>query len=298
MIDLRRLSFLCMMLLPLGGGAAEPLSLRLVGDDAGFSAQVVARIEALMRKYEPDVLINDAEHTGATHRRLLVAVGGKGARATEGAPSDLPVLAVLPPRQGQEMLPLPGGRAIGTVYGDMPPNRIFNFVQLLVQKRNTPIGLVAGPFTQSRLSRLEASANERGLRLLVEKVERENDVGPAVDRLVQQAGIFLALPDPVAHTAGTVPPLLLITYRAGVPVIGYSEAYLRAGAAAALYSTPEQIAQQVVDMIVAWRQGKPFPSVQGLKYFTVGSNPSVARSLGLSLPPPEELEARLKQMKE
>ncbi|RTL54922.1 MAG: hypothetical protein EKK46_07595 [Rhodocyclaceae bacterium] len=298
MSRLKRFGIACLLLFPLWGRTAEPLSVRLVGDDAGFSAQVMLRIEALIRKNESDVLINDPEHAGSVHRRLLIGVGAKGVRAAEGAAPDLPVLSVLPPRQSLDPAPLPGGKAIGTINGDMPLNRIFNFVQLLTQKRGTSIGLIAGPFTQSRLSRLEASANERGLRLLVEKVERENNVGPAVDRLVQQAGILLALPDPVAHTAGTVPPLLLITYRAGVPVIGYSEAYLRAGAVAALYSTPEQIAQQVVDMIAAWRQGKPFPSVQGLKYFTVGSNPSVARSLGLSLPPPEELEARLKQMKE
>lgn len=133
---------------------------------------------------------------------------------------------------------------------------------------------------------------------MVEKVERENDVGPGVERLVQQVGMLLALPDPVAHTAGTVPPLLLITYRAGVPVIAYSEAYLRAGAVAALYATPEQIAQQVVEMISSYRQGKTLPQSQGLKYFTIGSNPSVARSLGFNLPPLDELETRLKQMKE
>jgi ABC-type uncharacterized transport system substrate-binding protein len=136
------------------------------------------------------------------------------------------------------------------------------------------------------------------MHLHVERIDRENDAGPAVERLVRDASVLLALQDPVAHTAGTVPPLLLITYRAGVPVIGYSEAYLRAGAAAVLYSTPDQIAQQVVEIVGVFRQGKGLPSPQYAKYFSVGVNQSVARSLGLSLPPPAELEARLRSMKE
>ena len=36
-------------------------------------------------------------------------------------------------------------------------------------------------------------------------------------------------------------PLLLTTYRAGVPIVAYSESYLQAGAVVALYSTPPQI---------------------------------------------------------
>ena len=119
-----------------------------------------------------------------------------------------------------------------------------------------------------------------------------------MERLVASSGVFLSLPDPIAQTPATVPPLLLMTYRAGVPVIGYSEAYLRAGAAVALYSTPEQIAQQISDTVLAFRRTGVLPANQILKYYTVGTNPSVLRSLGITLPAAEELENRLHQMKE
>ncbi|HEX5392280.1 MAG TPA: hypothetical protein VFW68_03315 [Rhodocyclaceae bacterium] len=268
--------------------------MRIVGDDAGFSAQVAARVDAALRRMLPDVRL-DGDQPASSQHRLLIAIGTKGARAIDGVGAETLVLAVLPPKHVADG---GGERAITAIYGDMPPGRLINFAQLVQGRRSGSIGLVAGPVTQSRLPRLEAAASERGARLHVEKIERENDAGPAVERVVRDSGVLLALPDPIAHTAGTVPPLLVITYWAGVPVIGYSEAYLRAGAVAVLYCSPEQIALQVAEVVAIIRQGKGLPPPQYLKYFIVGVNASVARSLGMSLPSAEELEVRLKGMRE
>lgn len=275
--------------------AVEPVSVQLVSDESGAATQVASRIESLLRRQLPDVRI-DGEHSPSGFRRLLIAVGSKGGHGLESLPSDVAVLFVLP-RQSLDSSTL-GDRTTSAVYGDIPPGRWMNLAQLIEGKRGRTIGILAGPVTAARVARLEAAAGERAMHLHVERIDRENDAGPAVERLVRDASLLLALPDPVAHTAGTVPPLLLITYRTGVPVIGYSEAYLRAGAAAVLYSTPDQIAQQVVEMVGVFRQGKGLPPPTYTKYFSVGINQSVARSLGLSLPQPAELEARLRAMKE
>lgn len=275
---------------------AEPLSVRIVGDESGFGFAVSSRLEALIKRAEPELVI-EADHS-ANGRRVAVVVGAKGWRQMESIPADVPVLALLPPRQAFESAVWPGGRVATAVFADMPPTRLFNFVQLIAQKKGSVVGVIAGPATQWRFSRLESAAADRGLRIHLEKIDREAEAGPAVERAVQRSQLLLALPDPVAHTAGTVPPLLMIAYRAGVPVVGYSEAYLRAGAVAALYATPDQIAQQALEILVSYRQGKPLPSPQNLKYFTVGVNGSVARSLGQSLGSAEELESRLKAMHE
>lgn len=279
--------------------ASETLSVRLEGDDQGFSSQVLSKVDALLRRVEPDVTFwSDSDRAAGSSKRLLIAIGSKGARIADSAGAETAVLAVLPPRQTAEAYSVGAGRLVSMIQGDMPVGRVFNFVQLMAGKKNGNVALIAGPATQNRLARIEAAAGDRNIRLHVEKVERETDVGPAVERSVQHAAWLLALPDAVAHSAGTVPPLLLISYRAGVPVLGYSESYLRAGAMAALYATPDQIAQQVLESVQAYRQGKGLPTVQYLKYFTVGVNVPVARSLGMQLPQVEEMEARLRQMKE
>ncbi|GAB2182405.1 hypothetical protein DLREEDagrD3_26280 [Denitratisoma sp. agr-D3] len=183
------------------------------------------------------------------------------------------------------------------LFPEQPPTRFLNLVQLL-PSRNRDMGMIVSSPLLERVPRLEQQSVEHGLRLHTESVERESEVGPAVERLVQRISILVAMPDPAVHTAATVPPLLLISYRAGVPVVAFSESYLRAGAAVAIYSSTEQIAQQLLDNITAYRQGRALPSAQYARYFSVGVNFSVARSLGLALPAAEELENRLRQLKE
>ena len=164
---LYRIGSLLLLLFPLLG-EAEVLSIRLVGGEAGFSAQVQARVEALIRQSEPD--INFVENLPVNSRRLLIAVGTKGWRLAEAAPNDLPVLAVLPPRLSYDLVSTNSGRTMSAVYGDMAPSRFFNFVQLLSQKRGGAVALIAGPHLQPRGSRLEVVAGGRGIRLYVEKI--------------------------------------------------------------------------------------------------------------------------------
>jgi ABC-type uncharacterized transport system substrate-binding protein len=238
-------------------------------------------------------------------RRLTVAVGAKAWRSyvAEGG-AEGPLLVVAPTRTAfEELRPRFSGKPLGVIFMDMPPGRFLNLIQAAMPQR-TSVGMVAsistlvGPHSLAQLGRFEASASERGLRLISDKVTLESEVGPAVERLVRQSSVFLAIPDPLVHTANTVQPLLLLSYRANVPVVGYSESYLKAGAILALYATPEQLAQQALETILSYRQGKSLPSVQLARYFTVRSNDTVARSLGLVLPGLPELEERIRQMRE
>lgn len=118
---------------------------------------------------------------------------------------------------------------------------------------------------------------------------------PALDRLLQRSNLLLALPDPLTHNRNTVLPVLLTTYRARVPVLAYSEAYQQAGAVLALYSTVPQIVAQVIETLRQLQDGKVLLNAQlSPRYFTVGINTSVARSLGLNLPAANELQEKLR----
>ncbi|HEY6897238.1 MAG TPA: hypothetical protein VI279_08245 [Rhodocyclaceae bacterium] len=271
--------------------AAEPLAVRVVsGEESLFVQQTVTRIDSALRKLGPDVLLEPAPAGG---RRLVLTVGARGWRTMADAPSETPLFAIAPPSAALEG----GSRKGGMLILDPPFARLLNLAQLAMPKRNN-LGLLSSPTLQARLGRYESLANDRGQKLIVEKVEQETEVGAAVERLLPNIGALLAMPDAVTHNATTVQPLLLLTYRAGLPVIGYSESYLRAGAALAVYSTPEQIAQQVAEIVSAYQQGRALPGLVTPKYYSVGVNQPVARSLGLNLPPGEELEVKLRQMRE
>ena len=295
MIRYRRILLWLAPFLAIASAGGSELAIRIVGDAAGYSGQLIAQAEALICHRDPEMLC-EAGPGANLGRRLFIAVGGKGLEQAAALPGEVTILAVFPPQQEDDAALL--RHPYGAIQWDMPPARFLNLANLISPHQRATVSFLFSPSTQGRLARYESAGAERGLKIQAARVEREGEVGPAVERLVTANGIFLSLPDPVAQTPATVPPLLLLTYRAGVPVIGYSEAYLRAGAAVALYSTPEQIAQQILDTVLAFRRSGTLPASQMLKYYSVGSNPSVLRSLGISLPPAEELEARLRQMKE
>ena len=78
--------------------------------------------------------------------------------------------------------------------------------------------------------------------------------------------------------------VLLTSYRAKIPVVGFSEGLVKAGALLALYSSGRQQGKQgaeIANRILAGDGGLPAP--QYPTYFTVRVNSSVARSLGIQM---------------
>lgn len=179
----------------------------------------------------------------------------------------------------------------------MPLSRWGNLIQVAFPARKA-VGVLVTPQLQSKVSRLEALLSERSIRLFSERVDRESDVGGAVERLTQNVVLLLATPDPLVYSPNSVQPLLLTTYRSGVPVVAFSEAYLRAGATAALFSTADQLALQATELIQGVREGRALSLPVYPRYYSVGVNATVARSLGIRMPSAQEIEARMSQMRE
>lgn len=301
---LSKLRFLSSLLLAIGSGGwgfalgAEPAEVHLlVSEGNAFAARTAVQLEEKLRNEGIDV-VADSVAGSQKSRRLVVALGpGAWRKAVETLGPEAALLGVMVPQQVLEQSAGRRVRTVGAILAEAPPSRLLNLIQLALPLRQQ-VGLIVGLPLSMQLGRIEAAAAERGLRLGIEKVTQESAVGPAVQRLAQAGSVLLALPDGTVHTANTIQPLLLISYRNGVPVVAYSEAYLRAGAALAVYSTPEQFAQQAAEIVMAYQEGRTGPWIQGPRYFSVGVNQAVARSLDLNLPSPEDLGRRLRQMKE
>lgn len=189
------------------------------------------------------------------------------------------------------------GREIYAVVLDQPLTRYLNLVRLALPQCQR-IGVLLSPATSGQLRTLEKLAAEKDLSISVAWIFDESKFISQLERLLAQSDVLLALPDAVVHNRNTVQPLLLTTYRAGVPVVGYSEAYRQAGALLALYSTPAQLARQTAELAWQLSQGRGAPRHQAPRDFSVSVNDTVARSLGLSIPTGETLRERLKRLSE
>jgi ABC-type uncharacterized transport system substrate-binding protein len=111
--------------------------------------------------------------------------------------------------------------------------------------------------------------------------------------------ILLALPDSVVFTRDTARSVLLATYRYQRPLIGFSQAYVNAGALAAAFSSPAQIARQTAELLQSLPAGRTaLPAPVYPTYFSVAVNRSVARALALDVASDAMLQAAVAAMPE
>lgn len=224
----------------------------------------------------------DAYTPGAPPTDLIVTAGSEALRqALQRAPPGTPILATLLPRQAFERLvgesARPGRRLTGVVL-DQPPARLTAFIRYLLPGQ-TRIGLLTSPETRTFLSALRQSSGN--LQFDSEDVDNDTALLPALNGLLPRVGALLALPDAAIYRRDNLKSILITTYRQQRPVIAYSSAFVTAGALAALYSTPTQIARQAAELI---EQPGTLPVIVYPTQFAIAINANVAQALGLNVP--------------
>jgi len=249
------------------------------GTRGGFSLAVLTRAE-----FSPSDL--------AAHD-LVVAVGAGALRTLAQSDTGVPVLSVLVPQSAYESVVGGGdGRRWSAIHIDQPFYRQIDLIRLALPDARR-IGVLNDGTHPERLQPLKAALSGTPLQLVAGSFAGESSLFASLSQVLEQADVFLALPDPQVHNAGTVRNLLLTSFRASVPVVGFSAAYARAGALMSLYSTPEQIARQTTDVIAGWFRDRTWPAPRHPRHFTLSVNTHVARSLGLRIEDGDVLRDRL-----
>lgn len=187
------------------------------------------------------------------------------------------------------------GRKLSGVFIDQPVSRQLNLIRAaLPRAREVGMMVSADSPISEPMAEMQARARERGLVFKIGRVEDAEDIYPALQQALDGADVLLTIPDPQLYNGRTIQNILLTSYRAGVPLLGFSSAYVRAGAALALYSTPDQMVKQAVPIILTAIQGGLLPPARHPQDYTVQVNTQVARSLGMRVLDDEVLHAALK----
>lgn len=242
----------------------------------------------------------DAASFEAKDTRLVVTVGTAATQKVFELNKSVPVLSTLVPRNSyrvlEENVRLQGRQyARSAIHLDQSIARHIGLIRMILPNKKT-ISVVLGPDTRFLQPELNLAAANEGMRIQIETMGyAQRLIGP-LNRALEESDAFIAVADSVVSNRKTVQNLLLTTYRRKVPVIGYSRAYVRAGALAAVYSTPEQVGRQAGELVGALikRETWSLPARLYPKYFSVEVNHEVARSLGISVPPEKEIERKLR----
>ncbi|MCX7673944.1 MAG: hypothetical protein N2Z63_10210 [Thiobacillaceae bacterium] len=233
--------------------------------------------------------------TQAREPGLLVPVGLRATRmVAEHVGRQAAVLALMVPRSAYEAIVWPAAlsrRRLSAVFIDQPPGRSLDLIERVLPRARS-IGVIHSE-SAAGLSSLQQEAARRRLHLRSASIAHTGEVGAALRQLLPEIDVLLLLPDAQVVHANNVQHVLLTTYRYRVPVIGFSQVLVKAGAIAAIYSTPAQIGAQGGEIARQWRAGDgELPAPGHCESYSIGFNHHVARSLGIVLPD----EARVRQL--
>ncbi len=222
----------------------------------------------------------------------VVAVGS---RASEFALNRFPnadIISLLMPAAAWDALrtrlPGPGRRAAVVI--DQPLERSVALGKLLVPEAKR-VAAVFGPVSVADKPQLKSAVQRNGMELLSAYLSNDDNPIGVLSPLVQKADLFIAVADQAGFNKSVAKWLLYLSFRQKVSVIGFSQSYARAGALAAVFSSPENIGYHGAELLTLllapsdeaslavdrWRTYDP-------KYYTLEINREVARALNITVP--------------
>lgn len=290
----------CLVLIALGwhpaARAADPQVIVVASEsNASYdeaSAALLAELERNGTARSEVVLARVSDLAGLGNAKdgppkLFIALGTEAARALGRRQDNVPVLNALVPADAYEQVQREGGRRSGSdtlvLYLDQPLGRQLDLVRLALPRARKVGALWSAEF-QAWVTAADAAARNRGLQLISVQADAQLPLYSMLKLALDEADVLLALPDRQLYNSSTIQNVLLASFKARVPMLAFSPAYVRAGAMLALYSTPSQIGTQAGAMAAQVLQGKHIPPwVRYPTDYTVGVNLNVARSLGYSL---------------
>ncbi len=219
--------------------------------------------------------------------RIHVALGTQATAALAASQTSAPVLAALIPRSSFERVLRQSRRKASAdftaIYLDQPLKRQLAMIRLALPQARR-VGVLWGPDSWPNATALRSLAAASGLALVEAGLEGRFNVFPDLPQVLKGSDVLLAVADPLVFNSNSIQNILLTTFRAQVPVVAFSPAYVRAGALLALHATPEQLGRQAATLVQAALRGQALPG-QPVESndFEVSVNEHVANAMNLSL---------------
>lgn len=174
------------------------------------------------------------------------------------------------------------------LYLDQPLERIARFARLALKTENS-YTFILGPQSNKKRALIEREFKRFGIKSGFEQITKTETSIDTIEKALSRGNGVVALPDEEAYSPSNAKWLMYKAHQAGVPVIGFSSAFVRAGALAALYTTVDQILKQTEEIVSLWLSSdknsfKLSRKDYYPKYFSVEFNDSVYRSLNSDHP--------------
>jgi ABC-type uncharacterized transport system substrate-binding protein len=256
-----------------------------------FTSTLPPQISASVLNHPDDL---DAD----TQTDLIVAVGTSAVSAALQQ-NDAPVLSVMLPRSGFENL-LAQSRSkanrdrVSAIYLDQPWSRQIDFWRAALPDRRR-IGILHTSNEWIDFTGLQHEIAQRRGTLVARAVHASDDLFTMLEDIMTVSDVLIAIPDNNIYSSSNIRNILLSSYRRGIPLVGISQAYVNAGALCAIFSTPEELANQAREAVVSFSRSRKLPEPQFPDYYTISVNRQVARSMDIEVPSEATIRAQMER---
>jgi ABC-type uncharacterized transport system substrate-binding protein len=241
----------------------------------GLQAGLGAAVPATIDLHAPGGAAELARTLGARDVKLVIAVGSRALAEVQARKPAAPVIAAMVLR-GPET-----ESAAGRVDLDIALATQLGAMRALLP-RCTRVGILRNP-RRSRYSAeaLEARARKQGFTLVVVDCDSAVRLLKALAAFQGKVDFLLCFPDPDLYNPVTIKPLILASLEDRLPIVGFSPAFVRAGAVAGIYPDYRETGRQAAELALRMMRGEERAVDDGPAKVQVAVNQRVARLLGI-----------------
>ena len=229
---------------------------------------------------------------------LLVTIGQQAPRLGAALDQPPPILATLIPRQAYQDIysdflqrhPAISPQ-ISAIYLDNPISRQLYLTRVLLGGSRR-IGILIYDDAPIIEKDINTMARQAGIKISIERINKDKNIIHSLASVLERSSALIAIPDMRIFNRRNAKNILLTLYRHRAPLIAFSASYVKAGALASVYTTPQQPAKQTANTILQiLANGATLPRQPAYpNEFEVATNENVAKSLGISLKSDDEIK--------
>lgn len=210
--------------------------------------------------------------------QLVIAIGSRARDDVQARKLAVPTLATMVVHSAESE----GG---GHVEVDLPLSAQLQAMRSLLPNRFR-VGILRNP-ARSRYSAeaFESRARKEGYTAVVIDCDGPAQLLAAVAALKGKVDFLLCFPDPELYNSLTIKPLVMASLEIRLPLVGFSPAFVRAGAAAGIYPDYRELGRQTAEMARRLLRGEDRGADEFPRKTQLAVNQRVARLLGVEFTP-------------
>lgn len=221
--------------------------------------------------------------------KYIVTVGSAAAAMVYSRKPEVPVVSVLITENSFSTLARKYYGSIDAAFAarvssiclEQPITRSIQLAKLLIPDVSD-IGLMLGPASTQRKGWLKEHISNSGMNSDFVEISAKDNPIHKIEPVLSRSDVFIPLSDSRLINIATAKWILHLSYRHKVPVIAFSKSYLKAGALAAIYSSPSDVARDTAE----WLLNVGELEAGGLykpNHYSLNFNQSVAANLKIKL---------------